>query len=183
MTPAEASAMEGVDGIRPTVDGTKGDDNIMDWEIADEQDKVHHDLASQTVVDNFLLEEPRVREEDFDMETFSFESDDDDDEEEEANKPCSPELGTMLKIKVLQNAIEASADALDIVTGKDVVMIAGKTGELVGTYVWLCHLNFPCNKLTPVLSVTCNRCGEINADSRHRWKAYPCYRAQDYLLW
>ena len=139
MTPAKASAMEGVDGIHPTVDGTKEDDNIMDWEIADEKDVVQPDLASPTVVGNFLLEDAGVREEDFDMETFSFESDDE--EEEEADKPCSSELGTMLKIKVLQNAIEASADALDIVTGKDVVMIAGKTGKLVWTYIWLCCLD------------------------------------------
>ncbi len=123
MTSAEASAMEGVDGTRPSVNVTKMDDNIMDWEIA-----VHPALASRTVVSEVPLEEDEVQEEDFDM-TFSFESDD----EVEADKKCSLELGTTLKIQVLQTAIEASADALDIVTGKDVVMIAGKTGKLVGT--------------------------------------------------
>ncbi len=129
MTSAEASAMEGVDGTRPSVNGTKMDDNIMDWEIAVEQDEVHPALSSQTVVSEVPLEGAGVHEEDFDVETFSFESD----EEEGADKKCSPELGTTLKIKVLQTAIEASADALDIVTRKDVVMIAGKTGKLIGT--------------------------------------------------
>ncbi len=130
MTSAEASAMEGVDGTRSSVNGTKMDDNIMDWEIAVEQDEVHPALSSQTVVSEVPLEGDGVHEEDFDIETFSFGSDDD--EEEEADKKCSPELGSTLKINVLQTAIEASADALDIVTGKDVVMIAGKTGKLIG---------------------------------------------------
>jgi flagellar biosynthesis GTPase FlhF len=38
------------------------------------------------------------------------------------------ELATKFDVKVLQNSVEASALALELVRGKDVVMIVGKTG-------------------------------------------------------
>jgi hypothetical protein len=70
------------------------------------------------------------------MESFSFESE----EEDQTDEKGSPELSTGFDIKVLQTAMEASADALDMVAGKDVVMIAGKTGKLVWAkgYFMLC---------------------------------------------
>jgi len=65
---------------------------------------------------------------DVDIETFSFGSDSEDDKEE-PGATCTPELSTSFDIKLLRTVVEASAHALDIVAGKDVVMVAGKTGK------------------------------------------------------
>ena len=65
---------------------------------------------------------------DLDMESFSFGSEE---VKEVEGAKCAPELSTALDMKVLQMVIEASANALEVVTGKDVVMVAGKTGKLV----------------------------------------------------
>ena len=127
MTSAEASAMDGVVETSLSVGGTKVDENSMDWEITDEVSEENSAPTAQNVVSKVPDEEDRVQAEDLDLESFSFESN----EEEETDKACLSEIGTSLRIEVLQTTIEASADALDIVTGKDVVMIAGKTGKLV----------------------------------------------------
>lgn len=53
-------------------------------------------------------------------------------EEEEADAKQAPiEISRSFDIKVLQTVIEASAHALETVVGKDVVMVAGKTGEVL----------------------------------------------------
>ena len=65
---------------------------------------------------------------DMDVESFSFGSESECDREE-ANATRTPELASSFDIKMLQTVVEASAGALDIVTGKDVVMVAGKTGK------------------------------------------------------
>jgi hypothetical protein len=113
--------------------GAKEDDNSMDWDIADEVEEVASDLNAQKLVNRVPVGETSVHAEDFDMESFSFESE----EKDKIDEMFNLELGTALDIKVLQTAIEASADALDIVAGKDVVMVAGKTGKLDGTYTGL----------------------------------------------
>ena len=109
--------------------GTKVDDNSMDWEIADEVGEVASNLTAQKIVSAVPGGGTEVHAGDFDIESFSFESE----EEEETDEEGALEPSTGFDIKVLQTAIEASADALDMVVGKDVVMIAGKTGKLVGT--------------------------------------------------
>ena len=121
--------MGGVDADCISGGGTKVDDNSMDWEIADEVAEVASNLTAQKIVSAVPGGGIKVDAGDFDVESFLFESE----EEEETVEKAAPELSTGFDIKVLQTAIEASADALDMVTGKDVVMIAGKTGKLVGT--------------------------------------------------
>ena len=121
--------MGGVDADCISGGGTKVDDNSMDWEIADEVGEVASNLTAQKIVSAVPGGGIKVDAGDFDVESFLFESE----EEEETVEKAAPELSTGFDIKVLQTAIEASADALDMVTGKDVVMIAGKTGKLVGT--------------------------------------------------
>ena len=127
MTSAEASAMEGVDADCFSGGGTKVDDNSMDWEIADEVGEVASNLTAQKIVSAVPVGETEIYAGDFDMESFSFESE----EEDQTDEKGAPELSTGFDIKVLQTAMEASADALGMVAGKDVVMIAGKTGKLV----------------------------------------------------
>ena len=124
MTSAEASVMGGVGMDCFSGGGTKVDENIMDWEIADDVGEVASNSTAQKIVSKV----PDGKAEaygDVDMESFSFESE----EEDEADKKCLQKLSTAFDVKVLQTAIEASADALNIVTGKDVVMVAGKTGK------------------------------------------------------
>jgi len=99
----------------------------MNWEIADEVGEVASNLTAQKIVSAVPVGETEVYVGDSDMESFSFESE----EEDQTDEKGSPELSTGFDIKVLQTAMEASADALDMVAGKDVVMIAGKTGKLV----------------------------------------------------
>lgn len=119
--------MEGVDADCYSGGGTTVDDNSMNWEIADEVGEVASNLTAQKIVSAVPVGETEVYAGDFDMESFSFESE----EEDQTDEKGSPELSTGFDIKVLQTAMEASADALDMVAGKDVVMIAGKTGKLV----------------------------------------------------
>ena len=63
---------------------------------------------------------------------YSFgSSDGDDDDEEEVDglgKFANVSLDTAFDMSILQGSIEKSADALDLVVGKDVVMVVGKTG-------------------------------------------------------
>ena len=119
--------MEGVDADCYSGGGTTVDDNSMNWEIADEVGEVASNLTAQQIVSAVPVGETEVHVGDFDMESFSFESE----EEDQTDEKGAPELSTGFDIKVLQTAMEASADALDMVAGKDVVMIAGKTGKLV----------------------------------------------------
>jgi hypothetical protein len=77
--------------------------------------------------------------EDFDMETFSFESDE---EEEDTDTKPSSGLSTSFDIQILKTAIEASAEALEMVTGKDVVMVTGKTGEIILSHSKYFHVSY-----------------------------------------
>ena len=61
-----------------------------------------------------------------DIESFSFESIEEDDIGDQ--QPIHV-LSNVFDVNVLQTAIEASVKTLEIVVGKDVVMIAGKTGK------------------------------------------------------
>lgn len=108
---------------------TKVDETVMDWEIAGDVDEVASDLTIQKIVSK-VPEGGFKYVGDVDMESFSFESE----EEEETDEKFLPDLSTAFDVKVLQTAIEASADALSIVIGKDVVMVAGKTGKLEGQH-------------------------------------------------
>ena len=98
-----------------------GNDNIMDWEITNEVDAV----PAPKIV-NEVPGGTGGYAEDVDTETFSFDS-----EEEETDAKLASKLSTAFDINILQTAIEASADALKMVTGKDVVMVTGKTGKIV----------------------------------------------------
>eukprot|EP00984_Skeletonema_dohrnii_P037124 scaffold38855_cov150-Skeletonema_dohrnii-CCMP3373.AAC.1 len=64
-----------------------------------------------------------------DVYSFGSSSDDDDDEEDNGlAKMADVSLDTAFDMQILQTSIEKSADALDLVRDKDVVMVAGKTG-------------------------------------------------------
>lgn len=79
-------------------------DGLMDWEIpsADQYDKMEVDSKC-------------------DSDCFSFESINDDLDLDVA-------VASTFDIKVLQKSVELSASALDLVCGKDVIMVVGKTG-------------------------------------------------------
>lgn len=129
MDSAEASAREGVDVESCFIGETAiENDNIMDWEITNEVADVASAPTAPKIVSEVPVGETGAYAGDLDMETFSFDLE----EEDEDDAKLASELSTAFDIKVLQTAIEESADALEIVTGKDVVMIAGKTGKLVG---------------------------------------------------
>ena len=114
---------------------------MMDWEMAnaadanEEMDNAAPSCTSSVkIVSNVPvgLEEAGIGlgtgNDDMDVESFSFESESEDDRGG-ANATRTPELASSFDIKMLQMVLEASARALDIVTGRDVVMIAGKTGK------------------------------------------------------
>lgn len=126
---AEASGREELDRYS-SGGGTKpGNDNSMDWEEITDADARDSAIAPQIVTEVPGGTGGHI--EDFDMETFSFESDE---EEEDTNAKPSSGLSTSFDIQILKSAIEASAEALEMVTGKDVVMVTGKTGEIISLH-------------------------------------------------
>ena len=126
---AEASGREELDRYS-SGGGTKpGNDNSMDWEEITDADAGDSATAPQIVSEVPGGTGGHI--EDFDMETFSFESDE---EEEDTNAKPSSGLSTSFDIQILKTAIEASAEALEMVTGKDVVMVTGKTGEIISLH-------------------------------------------------
>lgn len=126
---AEASGREELDRYS-SGGGTKpGNDNSMDWEEITDADARDSAIAPQIVSEVPGGTGGHI--EDFDMETFSFESDE---EEEDTNAKPSSGLSTSFDIQILKSAIEASAEALEMVTGKDVVMVTGKTGEIISLH-------------------------------------------------
>ena len=132
---AEASGREELDRYS-SGGGTKpGNDNSMDWEEITDAEARDSAIAPQIVSEVPGGTGGHI--EDFDMETFSFESDE---EEENTDAKPSSGLSTSFDIQILKTAIEASAEALDLVTGKDVVMVTGKTGELISSH----SIIFPC---------------------------------------
>lgn len=117
---------------------------------------------------------------DMDIESFSFGSE----AEEnlvEADATRTPELSISFDIKILQTVVEASAHALDIVTGKDVVIIAGKTGEML-YYKAVEIFSVQSTYKFINLSTFYDRSGKINAAPRDYWKKDPRNRAHDFLL-
>lgn len=126
---AEASGREELDRYS-SGGGTKpGNDNSMDWEEITDAEARDSAIAPQIVSEVPGGTGGHI--EDFDMETFSFESDE---EEEDTNAKPSSGLSTSFDIQILKSAIEASAEALEMVTGKDVVMVTGKTGEIISLH-------------------------------------------------
>jgi len=127
---AEASGREELDRYS-SGGGTKpGNDNSMDWEEITDAEARDSAIAPQIVSEVPGGTGGHI--EDFDMETFSFESDEE--EEEDTNAKPSSGLSTSFDIQILKSAIEASAEALEMVTGKDVVMVTGKTGEIISLH-------------------------------------------------
>ena len=127
---AEASGREELDRYS-SGGGTKpGNDNSMDWEEITDAEARDSAIAPQIVSEVPGGTGGHI--EDFDMETFSFESDEE--EEEDTNAKPSSGLSTSFDIQILKTAIEASAEALEMVTGKDVVMVTGKTGEIISLH-------------------------------------------------
>ena len=126
---AEASGREELDRYS-SGGGTKpGNDNSMDWEEITDAEARDSAIAPQIVSEVPGGTGGHI--EDFDMETFSFESDE---EEENTDAKPSSGLSTSFDIQILKTAIEASAEALEMVTGKDVVMVTGKTGEIISLH-------------------------------------------------
>jgi hypothetical protein len=130
---AEASGREELDRYSSGGGTIPGNDNSMDWEEI---------TNSAMIAPQIVSEVPGGtggHVEDFDMETFSFESDD---EEEDTDTKPSSGLSTSFDIQILKTAIEASAEALDMVTGKDVVMVTGKTGEIILSHSKYFHVSY-----------------------------------------
>ena len=156
--------------------------SMMDWEMAnaddanEEMDNAAPSCTSSVkIVSNVPvgLEKADIglgagnEDMDVDVESFSFGSEEDDKKEDDATG--SPELSSPFDIKMLQTVVEASARALDIVTGKDVVMVAGKTGTTqLRSYVVLLPM-LSTNIHHPFLFLH-NRGGEIDTASRNCWK-------------
>jgi hypothetical protein len=135
---AKASGREELDRYSSGGGTIPGNDNSMDWEEITNVDAVDSAMIATQIVS----EVPGGTEghvEDFDMETFSFESDD---EEEDTDTKPSSGLSTSFDIQILKTAIEASAEALDMVTGKDVVMVTGKTGEIILSHSKYFHVSY-----------------------------------------
>ena len=136
MDSLEASAKEEVGEDCFSVGGAKNE-NLMDWELSEEEagEVTHPPLIAPKIVSEVPMEEAGVYRDELDVESFSFDSFESEDEEESVGedqpetKPMS-ELSTVFDLKVLQTVIEASAEALDLVVGKDVVMVTGKTGMI-----------------------------------------------------
>jgi hypothetical protein len=135
---AEASGREELDRYSSGGGTIPGNDNSMDWE----------EITNVDAVDSAMIAPQIVSEvpggigghaDDIDMETFSFESDD---EEEDTDTKPSSGLSTSFDIQILKTAIEASAEALDMVTGKDVVMVTDKTGEITFSHSTYFHVSY-----------------------------------------
>ncbi len=118
--------------------------STMEWEMTNAIDTAEEVInASSTSSTNIVSSVPveqvqdgmvmRANDDDMDIESFSFGSESEDDKEA-TDAAHTPELSISFDIKVLQTVVEASSHALDIVTGKDVVMVAGKTGKQPSTY-------------------------------------------------
>ena len=116
-------------------EGGPKEEFLMDWEVPEDVGNVDHpSTVASKIVSQVPLGETGVLSENFDVESFSFASSEDEEESAVESRPgVNPvlELSTVLDLKVLQIVIEASADALDAVVGKDVVLVAGKTGTCV----------------------------------------------------
>ena len=130
---AEASGREELDRYSSGGGTIPGNDNSMDWEEI---------TNSAMIAPQIVSEVPGGiggHADDIDMETFSFESDD---EEEDTDTKPSSGLSTSFDIQILKTAIEASAEALEMVTGKDVVMVTGKTGEIILSHSKYFHVSY-----------------------------------------
>ena len=106
-------------------------DGIMDWELSEVGEVVASKVVSEVPVDKVVG--ASGGEEDLEIESFSFSSESEEEEDGLDAQPDAklvPLLSMLFDMKVLQTAIEASEETLKLVEGKDVVMVAGKTGKL-----------------------------------------------------
>ena len=130
MDSLETSAKE---GLKASGGGTKAEVELdMDWELELEDAALAAEGAK--IVSEVPVEERDMSYggDDLDVEGFSFGSESDEsDAKVQPVEKSEPELAKAFDVKVLQTAIEASTKALDLVVGKDVVMVAGKTGKFV----------------------------------------------------
>ena len=127
----------------------------MDWEMSDDVGEAHPAVLSGKIVSEVPVEETGVRTGDLDVESFSFESEDEEEGDDDvvlADVSRVPELSSSFDMKILQAAIEGSTEALELVTGKDVVLIAGKTGRSLVLSLRFCYL--PSSVLTCCLSTS-----------------------------
>ena len=107
-------------------------DGIMDWELSEVGEVVASKVVSEVPVDKVVG--ASGGKEDLEIESFSFSSESGEEEDGLDAQPdakLAPLLSTLFDMKVLQTAIEASEETLKLVEGKDVVMVAGKTGKLI----------------------------------------------------
>ena len=93
----------------------------MDWELSEETAKIVNKVPNEEATDVYEGD-------DLDIESFSFDSDPEEDEANSLESNLGPVLSKAFDIKVLKTAIEASEHTLDLVVGKVVVMVGGKTG-------------------------------------------------------
>lgn len=98
-------------------------ESAMDWEKVDEKEVVEseeqeaHPITQSEKIQNF--------------DEYSFGSSDDDDEvnqDDELEKMAHVSLDTEFDMTIVRTSIEKSEDAINLVEGKDVVMVVGKTG-------------------------------------------------------
>ena len=113
--------------------------SAMDWEKVDKPEEgvgksegLDNKPVSASLVDNPPVE-AHVQEvkapEIFDEYSFGSSDDDSNADEDDLEKKAHVTLdNTAFDMSVLQNSIEGSQEALELVAGKDVVMVVGKTG-------------------------------------------------------
>ena len=68
-------------------------------------------------------------------EEYSFGSSSDDEDDNELAKLADVSLDTSFDMQILQSSIEQSTEAFDLVRGRDVVMVVGKTGVGKSTFI------------------------------------------------
>lgn len=102
------------------------DSNIMDWELSEEIEAGSLKIVDEVPMGKTKVYEGGGEDKELDIESFSFESIEEDDIGDQ--QPIHG-LSNAFDVNVLQTAIEASEKTLELVVGKDVVMIAGKTGK------------------------------------------------------
>ena len=101
----------------------------MDWVKVDDVDDTAGMEKSGEAVAAAISAAAAAAEDNFDEYSFGSSSDEDDDQEDSGlAKMADVSLDTAFDMQILQTSIEKSADALDLVRDKNVIMVVGKTG-------------------------------------------------------
>ena len=105
-------------------------ESTMDWEKVDEKEVAEsEEQEAHPITQSEKIQMTSNTSNNFDE--YSFGSSDDDDEvkqDDELEKMAHVSLDTEFDMTIVRTSIEKSEDAINLVEGKDVVMVVGKTG-------------------------------------------------------